>query len=63
MYTFVETYSLEGKTIYLFITSGSRPIGSSEPNLEKAAKAGNWKKGMRFTTAVSNQDILNWIKD
>ncbi len=61
MYTFVESYNLEGKTILPFCTSGSSPIGSSATNLAKSASKANWLEGMRFSASTSEETFNNWL--
>ncbi len=60
MYTFVESYNLENKTILPFCTSGSSPIGSSAKNLAKVTK-GNWLEGKRFSSSTTKEEMNNWL--
>ena len=61
LYTFVESYSLDGKTVIPFCTSGSSPIGSSATNLQKSATGANWLAGNRFSASASRDSIVRWI--
>jgi len=62
LYTFVEMYDFEGKTIIPFCTSGSSPIGSSASNLQKVCTNGNWKEGTRLKNDMSEEEISAWLK-
>ena len=63
MYTFIESYNFEGKTILPFCTSGSSPIGSSATNLSKSAPKANWLEGKRFASSTSKEEIGKWLDD
>ena len=63
MYTFIESYNFEGKTILPFCTSGSSPIRSSATNLSKSAPKANWLEGKRFASSTSKEEIGKWLDD
>ncbi len=62
MYTFVESYDLNGKTIVPFCTSASSPIGSSATNLAKSASDANWLEGKRFSQSATKIEVESWLK-
>lgn len=61
LYTFVESYSFDGKTVIPFCTSGSSGIGSSATNLQKSTSGANWLTGNRFSASASRDSIVSWI--
>ena len=61
LYTFVESYSFDGKTVIPFCTSGSNGIGSSATNLQKSAPEANWLAGNRFSGGASRDSVVSWI--
>lgn len=61
LYTFVESYSFEGKTVVPFCTSGSSGIGSSATNLQKSAFGAKWLAGNRFSGSASRESVVSWI--
>lgn len=63
MYTFIESYDFNGKTILPFCTSGSSSIGSSATNLAKNALGANWLNGSRFADSTSKETINNWLDE
>ena len=63
MYTFIESYNFEGKTILPFCTSGSSPIGSSATNLSKSSPKANWLEGKRFSSSTSKDEVEKWLDD
>ena len=61
LYTFVEHYSLSGKTVIPFCTSASSGIGTSASNLQTAAKwQSDWLVGKRFSGSASESEVINW---
>lgn len=62
MYTFVETYDLDGKTIIPFCTSGSSPIGSSATILSNLTGKGKWMDGKRFSQSDNKSVVSDWLK-
>ena len=61
IYTFMESYDFEGKTIIPFCTSGSSPIGSSAENMHSLAEGANWLEGNRFNGGASESEVNEWI--
>ncbi len=61
LYTFVESYSFDGKTVIPFCTSGSSGIGSSATNLQKSASEASWLAGNRFSGGASRESVVSWI--
>ena len=61
LYTFVESYSFDGKTVIPFCTSGSSGIGSSATNLQKSASEAKWLAGSRFSGGASRDSIVSWV--
>ena len=62
MYTFVENHDFQGKKVIPFCTSGSSGIGSSAKDLSALAKdSGKWINGTRFSAAVKDKDISEWL--
>ena len=61
MYTFLEGYDFNGKTIIPFCTSGSSPIGSSAENMHSLTTGADWLEGQRFEGGASEDEISKWI--
>ncbi len=61
MYTFLESYDFNGKTIIPFCTSGSSPIGSSAENMHSLAAGADWLEGQRFDGGASADDVSSWV--
>ncbi len=61
MYTFLESYDFNGKTIIPFCTSGSSPIGSSAENMHSLADGANWLEGRRFSGGASDDEVSEWV--
>ena len=61
LYTFVESYRFDGKTVIPFCTSGSSGIGSSAANLQKSAPESKWLAGSRFSGSTSRDSVVSWI--
>ena len=59
--TFIEENSLEGKKVYIFITSGGSSVDSSLESLRKKYKNINFVAGKRFTSNVVKSEITDWI--
>lgn len=60
--TFIETYSLKGKTVIPFMTSGGSQIENSEKNLKQKYPDVNWQKG-KLLNGASQKDIDDWVKN
>lgn len=61
LYTFVESYSFDGKTVIPFCTSDSNGIGSSATNLQKSASGADWLAGNRFSGGASRDSVVSWV--
>ena len=61
VYTFLENYNFEGKTIVPFCTSGSSGIGSSATNMHDLAPDANWLSGQRFSGSADSSAIEIWV--
>lgn len=59
IYTFLENYDLEGKTIIPFCTSGGSDI---EESMEGIREAANGAKVLDGYTANNIDDIANWLE-
>lgn len=60
--TFVEAYSLKGKTVIPFMTSGGSRIDNSVSLLRKAYPDVNWQDG-KLLNGVSQSDVDDWVKN
>ena len=59
--TFIEENSLDGKKVYIFITSGGSSVDSSLESLRNKYKNINFVAGKRFTSNVVKNEIIDWI--
>lgn len=60
--TFVKANGFTGKTVIPFCTSGSSDIGESGTQLAALAGTGDWQTGKRFASAVTQQEVADWVK-
>ena len=60
--TFVKANDFTGKTVIPFCTSGSSDIGESGTQLAALASTGDWQTGKRFASAVTQQEVADWVK-
>lgn len=60
LYTFMESYDWDGKTVIPFCTSGGSGIGSSATNLESLTSGADWLLGRRFSSSASQDELLAW---
>lgn len=58
IYTFLESYDFNGKTIIPFCTSGSSGMGTSATNLHVSAPKANWKSGARIAAGGSVDSLI-----
>ena len=58
---FLEENDLNGKKIYVFVTSGSSPIDSTYKNLKNNFPNLNFISGKRFTGTELVEDYKSWI--
>lgn len=61
IYTFLETYNLEGKIITPFCTSGSSGINGSLSEIKALEPNATWLNGQRFSASANQSTITNWI--
>lgn len=59
---FVKENDFNNKTVIPFCTSASSGIGESGELLAEMSGTGNWLEGERFSSAVSEDDVTNWVK-
>lgn len=57
--TFVKANDFTGKTVIPF---GSSDIGESGTQLAALAGTGDWQTGKRFPSAVTQQEVADWVK-
>lgn len=60
--TFVEANDFTGKTVIPFCTSASSGLGDSGELLAELAGTGDWQEGQRFPSAVTQQEVTDWVK-
>ena len=60
--TFIEENNLEGKNVYIFVTSGGSGSAGSFRDLKNAYKNLNFISHKRFTGRESNEEYINWIR-
>ena len=60
--TFIEENNLEGKNIYIFVTSGGSSSEGSFKDLKNTYNNLNFISNKRFTGRESDEDYINWIK-
>ena len=58
---FLEENDMNGKKIYVFVTSGSSPIDSTYKNLKNNFPNLNFISGKKFTGTESVEDYKSWI--
>ena len=58
---FLEENDMNGKKIYVFVTSGSSSIDSTYKNLKNNFPNLNFISGKRFTGTESAEDYKSWI--
>lgn len=60
--TFVKANDFTGKMVIPFCTSASSGIGESATQLAALAGTGDWQDGQRFPSAVTQQEVADWVK-
>ena len=60
--TFIEENNLEGKNIYIFVTSGGSSSERSFKDLKNTYSNINFISSKRFKGNESNEECKNWIK-
>lgn len=61
--TFLDTYDLNGKTVYLFCTSGSSGIEQSWQDLQKLYPDVNFAAAKRFEGGAGKDEINAWLQE
>ena len=61
--TFLDTYDLSGKTVYLFCTSGSSGIEQSQQDLQKLYPDVNFAAAKRFEGGASKDEVNAWLQE
>ena len=59
---FVKANDFTGKTVIPFCTSASSALGQSGETLAQLAGTGDWQEGQRFPSAVTQQEVTDWVK-
>lgn len=60
--TFIEDHNLEGKTLYLFATSGGSSIDNCLKELKKSYPSLNWNSDARLLNHPTDDDLREWVK-
>ncbi len=60
--TFLEENNLNGKDVYVFITSGATPVDKSLKDLRKTYPNINFISGKRFNGSFLEEDVLDWVR-
>lgn len=58
---FIKSNNFQNKTVIPFCTSASSGLGESGQLLAEMAGTGNWQEGMRFSSSVSSDEIVEWV--
>lgn len=61
VYTFIEKYKFNGKTVIPFCTSTSDDMKNSGKNLAAKTSNANWFKGQRFSSSADYDDVKKWV--
>ena len=61
VFTFLESYSFEGKRILPFCTSGSSDISVTLDELHGAVPNATWLPGKRFAAGTDEATFVNWL--
>lgn len=59
---FIKSNDFTGKTVIPFCTSASSGLGRSGELLAEMAGTGNWQEGIRFSSGVSDEDVIAWVE-
>ncbi|MBQ7574826.1 MAG: NAD(P)H-dependent oxidoreductase [Clostridia bacterium] len=62
IYTFMDSYDLSGKDVYMFCTSGSSGISTAVSDVKKYAPDANIIDGMRGTSSTDESQIKSWLE-
>lgn len=59
--SFIEENNLDGKVVYVFVTSGVTSVDKSFKDLKKLYPKIHFISGKRFSGAFREKDVLNWV--
>ena len=62
IYTFLESYNFEGKTIIPFCTSGGSGVGNSAKNLHGSASKATWLDGTKLSGSATQSSIDSYVE-
>lgn len=57
----MKNNDFSGKTVIPFCTSSSSGLGESGELLADMAGTGDWQTGVRFSSSVSEGDVIDWV--
>ena len=60
---FLDEYDMNGKKIYVFVTSGSSTIDSTYKSLQNNYPNLNFVSGKRFNGTESDEDYKSWLNN
>lgn len=60
--TFIEENNLEGKKVYVFVTSGGSSVDGSLNDLKRDYSTINFVSGKRLTGYEDNDEYIDWVK-
>ena len=60
---FVKSNDFSDKAVIPFATSSSSSLGDSGTLLSEMAGTGNWIDGRRFSSSVSEDEVISWVND
>ncbi|MDE5868145.1 MAG: flavodoxin [Anaeroplasmataceae bacterium] len=63
IYSFLESYDFEGKTIIPFCTSGGSGVGNSAKNLHSSASKATWLEGTKLSGSASQSSIDAYVAE
>lgn len=58
---FVKNNDFSGKTVIPFCISSSSGLSESGELLADMTGTGDWQTGMRFSSSVSEDDVVKWV--
>ena len=61
--TFIEEHDLEGKEMYIFVTSGVNSVDKSLKDLKRTYPNISFISGKRFNGAFYQKEVYNWINE
>ena len=59
--TFIEENRLNGKNVYVFVTSGATTVDKSIKDLRKTYPNINFIRGRRFNGGFLNREVFEWL--